>query len=158
MDALRDRCAGITDTGKPCRQFRNGSQFCPAHDPSLEAAVQRRELARAGGRASGKVRRAKAEATRALEPVRIDGPEDAVALVVDTVNDVRLGRIDPVRARIVLKGAAIILQHSSTRDLAGRIEALEAKVREHGLDDPELCRNLFEAVREMRRRRWRTGE
>ena len=152
----RDRCLEFTEAGTACRQFRNGSEFCPAHDPSVEAAEKRRELARAGGRASGRARRAEAERTRSLEPVTIDGPEDAVALVIETINHVRLGKIDPPRARLVLNGAAILLQHSSTRELAGRIELLETKMKEHGLDDPEVCRNLFESVREMRRHRWRT--
>ena len=157
-DRHAERCPEITESGRPCRQYGNGSRFCVLHDPGIEAAEKRRELARAGGVASGRVRKAKAERARALEPVTIDGPEDAVALVVETVNDIRMGRIDPPRARIVLTAAEVLLRHSSTRELANRMEAMEAKLKEHGLDDPVVCKDLYEAIREMRRRGWRTGE
>ena len=129
----------------------NGTGLCLVHDEDPVVVERRIEYARRGGQASGRSRRKKIERARSLDPIRLRTPEDALRLVEESINDLRLGRIDLARARAQIKASTVVLHHSSTKDVAERVRHLEGKVEEYGLEDGESWKETFEAIREVRR-------
>ncbi|MCZ6692037.1 MAG: hypothetical protein O7H41_20820 [Planctomycetota bacterium] len=147
----RDRCPEFTEAGTACRQFRNGTPYCPQHDPRPEYAEKRKELARSGGRASGVTRRAKAEAARALAPTRLQDATDALRLVEVVTNGVLTDQLDNARARVLLKAAGTVLSHARLREIQDRLNQVEETIGAFHLGDVDAWRGAIESIREMRR-------
>jgi hypothetical protein len=106
-----------------------GSEFCFFHDPSK--AEKRREAQAQGGRQN----RMKTLEDSAPD-VKVEDSGDAIALISDTINQVRKGKIDPRVANSVGFLANILLKAVERNKLETRIEQLEAllKVQTSTLD------------------------
>jgi hypothetical protein len=99
-----------------------GSEFCYFHDPSN--AEKRREAQAQGGRQN---RMKTLEST--APDVKVEDCGDAIALISETINHVRKGKIDPRVANSVGFLANILLKAMERDKLETRIEQLEALLR-----------------------------
>lgn len=99
-----------------------GSEFCFFHDPSK--AEERREAQAQGGRQN---RMKTLEAT--AQDVKVEDSGDARALLVQTINQVRKGEIDPRVANSVGFLANILIKALEQDKLEARIELLEAALK-----------------------------
>jgi hypothetical protein len=99
-----------------------GSEFCFFHDPSK--AEQRREAQSQGGRQNH---------VKTLEDsapdVKVEDSGDAIALISETINQVRKGQIDPRVANSVGFLANILIKAVERNKLETRIEQLEALLK-----------------------------
>jgi hypothetical protein len=96
-----------------------GSEFCFFHDPSK--AEERREAQAQGGR-QNRMKTLEASA----QDVMVEGFSDARALLVQTINQVRKGEIDPRVANSVGFLTNILIKAVEQDKLETRIEQLEA--------------------------------
>jgi hypothetical protein len=96
-----------------------GSEFCFFHDPSK--AEQRREAQAQGGRQN----RMKTLEDSAPD-VKLEDSGDAIALITETINEARKGKIDPRVANSVGFLANILIKAVEKNKLETRIEQLEA--------------------------------
>jgi len=99
-----------------------GSEFCFFHDPTK--AGERREAQAQGGRQN---RMKTLEAT--APDVKVEDCGDAIALLVQTINQVRRGEIDPRVANSVGFLANILIRATEQDKLETRIEQLEALLK-----------------------------
>ena len=95
-----------------------GSEFCFFHDPSK--AEKRREAQAQGGRQN---RTKTLEST--VPDVKVEDCGDAIALISETINQVRKGQIDPRVANSVGFLANILIKAVERNKLETRIEQLE---------------------------------
>jgi hypothetical protein len=113
------------------------SEFCFFHDPSK--AEKRREAQAQGGRQN----RVKTLEDSAPD-VKVEDSGDAIALISETINQVRKGQIDPRVANSVGYLANILIRAVEQNKLESRIEQLEALVK---VQDPTLELNITETER-----------
>ena len=99
-----------------------GSEFCFFHDPSK--AEKRREAQAQGGRQN----RMKTLEDSAPD-VKLEDCGDAIALISETINEVRKGKIDPRVANSVGFLANILIKAAERNKLETRIEQLEALLK-----------------------------
>src|ERR1035437_4172917 len=99
-----------------------GSKFCFFHDPSN--AKMRREAQAQGGRQN---RMKTLEST--APDVKVEDCGDAIALISETINQVRKGQIDPRVANSVGFLANILIKAVEQNKLETRIEQLEALLK-----------------------------
>lgn len=122
-----------TPINKTCRAIKSdqskcqapappGLEFCFFHDPSK--ADKRREAQAQGGRQN----RMKTLEESAPD-VKVKDSGDAIALISDTINQVRKGQIDPRVANSVGFLANILLKAVERDKLETRIEQLEAVLK-----------------------------
>jgi hypothetical protein len=109
-----------------------GSEFCYFHDPSK--AEERREAQSQGGR-QNRVRTLEETAP----DIKIEDSGDAIALISDTINQVRKGKIDPRVANSVGFLANILMKAVERNKLETRIEQLEALLK---VQTPTLDLNI----------------
>ena len=89
MKAIKRPCKGKTPEGADCRAAAvPGSDFCFFHDP--DQADKRRE-AQAFGGSQNRMKTLDADAPE----VKVEDCGDVVALISDTINQVRKGQLDP---------------------------------------------------------------
>lgn len=119
------------DKSKCQAAARPGSEFCFFHDPAK--SEERREAQAQGGRQN----RMKALGATAPD-VKVEDFGDAIALLVQTISQVRKGEIDPRVANSVGFLANILIKTMAQDKLETRIEQLEAllKVQPKTLDSP----------------------
>lgn len=124
-------CKATTKAGKPCKaQAGNGSDFCFFHDPDRRDAA--RQVQRRGGQTG------KAATLTTVKPWRGQAGEvtvlkspslpDLVNLLADTIDDVRVGEVDPKVANSVGYLAGIILKALQFEAFEERLAALEEAV------------------------------
>jgi hypothetical protein len=112
-------CSGNTRDGSKCRVVAlAGSDFCFFHDPSR--AEQRRVAQSLGGQ--GNRMRILAEDT---PDIRVECSADIIALICQTINQVRRGEVDPKIANSVGYLANIAMAAVERNDLEKRIQKLE---------------------------------
>jgi len=99
-----------------------GSEFCFFHDPSK--AEKRREAQAQGGRQN----RMKTLDDSARD-VKVEDSGDAIALISETINQVRKGQIDPRVANSVGFLTNILIKAVERNKLETRIEQLEALLK-----------------------------
>lgn len=126
-------CRGTRLDGAVCQATALvGSDFCFFHDPAR--AAERREAQALGGRQNRM--RVLTEITPDFE---IQDSEDVVALVSETINQVRKGKIDPRVANAVGYLANVLVKVFESQKLSTRVDKLEAVLRNRtGGDDLEL--------------------
>ena len=125
-------CKATKQDGSDCQTAAlPGSAFCFFHDPSR--AEERRDAQALGGRQN---RMKTLNATAA--DVKIENCGDVVALISETINQVRKGVIDPRVANAVGYLANVLVKAFERDELETRIERLEAllKSRSQVLDLP----------------------
>ncbi len=118
-------CSHIKDDGTPCQATAmSGSDRCFFHNPAV--ADERDAAQRAGG-----IERSKAAATlpQDVPVVPLETVQDVVALLADTINQVRTGQIDPRISNAVGYLAGIMLKAMEQSDIDKRLAAMEAVVR-----------------------------
>ena len=116
-------CRGTKPDQSNCQALAlSGSEFCFFHDPSK--AEERREAQARGGQQN---RMKTLEAT--APAVKVDHCRDATALLVQTINQVRRGEIDPRVANSVGYLANILIKAMGQDVLETRIEQLESALK-----------------------------
>jgi hypothetical protein len=131
MKSTKRLCEGVKPDGLRCQAAALlDSNFCFFHDPSKVA--ERREAHSAGGR-QNRMKTLDAGAS----DVKIKDSGDVVALLSDTINQVRKGLIDPRIANSVGYLANITVRVFAQEELENRIARLE-KVLEHRGKVPEF--------------------
>ena len=124
MAGRRSRqCTQVKADGARCQANAiTGSDYCFAHDP---ARAEDRQAARQAGGRVGK--------TKVLPPETADAPlsraTDVVALLGETINQVRRGEVDPRVANTVGYLSATLLRALEVGDIEERLAGLEAIVR-----------------------------
>jgi hypothetical protein len=114
------RCKAMKESGEECRTSAlPQSGFCYFHDPAK--AVERREAQALGGR-QNRIRALDA----ATPDVKVEDCGDVVALISETINQVRKGVIDPRVANSVGYLANVLINAFERDELETRIEKLEA--------------------------------
>lgn len=123
------KCQATTKSGAPCAAKAGLSGFCTFHDPAL---LSRRNA----GRRKGGLRRAAVLAKAVLldDGSKLDLPDAAAVkiLLSDTIQQTRTGKLDVRIAAVVGTLSATILKALEQGELAARLEALEASVRQRG--------------------------
>jgi hypothetical protein len=119
MKSTKQPCEGLKLDGTRCQAAAlPDSDFCFFHDPSKE--VERREAQAAGGRQN----RMKTLDAGAPD-IEIRNCKDVLALLSETINQVRKGLIDPRVANSVGYLANQVVRVLEQNDLEERIEKLE---------------------------------
>ena len=127
---IKKNCNATKPDGSRCQASALAkSEFCFFHDPSK--AEKRREAQAQGGRNNG----VKTLDDTAPE-VKVEDCGDAIALIAETINQVRKGQIDPRVANSVGFLANILIRAVEREKLEQRIEHLEEllKVQRTTLD------------------------
>jgi hypothetical protein len=117
------RCGATNRDGSSCRAAAlPGSLFCLFHDPSR--SDERREAQARGGRQNH------------MKTLDVSAPDvsvknrtDAIALLSETINQVRKGQIDPRVANCVCFLTNTLIKTIDDAQLDARIEQLEAAVK-----------------------------
>ena len=116
---IRKTCSATKRDESKCNAAAiPGSEFCFFHDPSK--AEKRREAQAQGGRQN---RTKTLEST--VPDVKVEDCGDAIALISETINQVRKGQIDPRVANSVGFLANILIKAVEQNKLETRIEQLE---------------------------------
>ena len=141
------QCKGTKADGTRCRtNAMTGSEYCFFHDP---AKAEEQEAARQAGGRVGK--------TRVLPPDTPDAPlssmADVVALLGQTINQLRRGEIDPRVANAVGYLSGTLLKALQQGDIEQRLADLEAIARHQ--ESPE---SPFDVELEGERPDAETGE
>ncbi len=111
-------CAATRANGQPCGGYAIGrGDYCFAHAPDQTA---QRDAARRRGGQAGRM------AVLPESDVPVRSLQDVVALVEETINDVRAGRVDVRVANAVGYLANVALKAIEQADIETRLEALEA--------------------------------
>ena len=116
-------CEAVKPDGSQCRAAAlSGTAFCFFHDPLR--ADERREAQALGGRQNS------AKTLHATAPdVKIDNCRDIIALLSDTINQVRKGAIDARVANSVGYLANIAFRAFEQREIEERLETVEALLK-----------------------------
>jgi hypothetical protein len=119
-EATNRRCKATTADGSSCKVIAlPGSDYCFFHDPSK--VVERREAQALGGRQN------RIKTLDGTTPdVKVEDCGDVVALISETINHVRKGRIDPRVANAVGYLANVLIKAFEQDEQETRIERLEA--------------------------------
>lgn len=124
------KCKGKRKDGKPCQataQTDNG--YCIHHDPDL--AEQRQQWKRDGGKAGTLATLRTPKPWRRLDGEgdvtisRTTGPSELIDLLADTIDEVKMGEIDPKIANSVgyLAGVMMkVIQHQAFEERLAAIE------------------------------------
>jgi hypothetical protein len=133
--AIKKPCKATTRDGSRCHAAAlPGSDFCFFHDPSR--AAERREAQALGGRQN----RMKVLGAAAPD-VKVEGCQDVVALMSETINQVRKGLIDPRVANTVGYLANVLIRAVQQGELETRMAELEALVKSRS-QAPDLAPEL----------------
>jgi len=122
---MPNTCQHMKDDGTPCQaNALKDSDFCFFHDP--DSADKRQAARRAGG-----VERSKRAAVLPTDTpdLPLKTSADVVALLAQTINQVRRGDIDPRISNAVGYLAGITLKAMEQSDLEGRLADLENAVQ-----------------------------
>jgi hypothetical protein len=123
MRSSKKHCEALKLDGSQCQaQALPQSSKCFFHDPSK--AAERREAQASGGRTNRK-KTIDAETPDA----KIQDCRDALALISDTINQVRTGQIDPRVANSIGYLANIAIKVFQQSDFETRIEKLEQLIK-----------------------------
>jgi hypothetical protein len=123
MKTTKRTCQAETKAGTTCRAAAlPDSDFCFFHDPEHEA--ERREAQSAGGRQS-RIKTLPEDSPA----VKVENCRDVVALVSETINQVRRGQVDPRVANAVGYLLNIALKAVEQGDVERRLAELEAAVK-----------------------------
>jgi hypothetical protein len=123
MKTTKRTCQAANKAGTTCRAAAlPDSDFCFFHDPEHE--MERREAQAAGGRQS-RVKTLPEDAPA----VKIESCRDVVAILSETVNQVRRGQVDPRVANAVGYLANVLLKAVEQGDVERRLAELEAAVK-----------------------------
>ena len=130
MKATASKCKTVKEDGSRCGSFaQRGSDYCFAHDP---AQTDRRLEAQAQG---GRNNRAILKTLPPDAPaVRIEETQDVVALLAETINQVRRGEIDPRIATVVGYLVNLMVKAKEQSELEKRVLRMEALLQSR---DPE---------------------
>jgi hypothetical protein len=116
-------CDGVTREGSGCRARPvASSRFCFFHDPDRQA--ERKAAQRAGGQ-----KKRTAVLAESIPDAPLKSAEDAVALLADTINQVRRGELDPKVANAVGYLTGLLMKGVRETEIERRLTALEAAVK-----------------------------
>lgn len=118
------RCSKTKTNGKQCNghAMLNG-EFCYLHSPDIPETQKQKN------RAMGGKNNALAIA-KPLPPLKIEGATDVIGLLVETVNEVRAGRLETRLANSLAILSGHLLRAFEISDLEKRLEKLEIQLEE----------------------------
>jgi hypothetical protein len=120
---INKTCSGTTTDQTKCQAAAiRRSEFCFFHDPLN--AEKRRESQAQGGRQN----RLRTLGDSAPD-LKIEDSEDVITLLVQTINQVRKGQMDPKAANAMGYLANIIIKALEQNNFETRIEQLEALLK-----------------------------
>lgn len=133
MKTVKQQCQAKTTDGHQCKAAAlPGVAFCFFHDP--ERAAERQEARSIGG-SHNRMKTLTAEAP----DVKLTGCQDVVALLSDTINQVRKGQVDPRVANAVGYLANVLIKAAEQGDLEDRVKELESILKTRGNKWPDLA-------------------
>lgn len=120
------KCPAITSAGKPCAGIVHpGQTYCMSHDPEYKQS--QRVGARKGGEGKASNRRLAKQWAALGEAV---GDQDLPAILKSCMFAVKDGSMSPAQANAIAALAKATITIASDLDLAERIEALEAAIKD----------------------------
>jgi hypothetical protein len=121
---MTKQCEYINENGQQCGgDAIDGSVYCLSHDPNQKEA--RLERSQKGG-ASESYQKLNLK----LEPLTIQDATDVVGAVVQTINEVREGKLPPKVASTIGYLLGIALKAFEQADLKNRVEVIERVILE----------------------------
>ena len=129
------KCRATRKDGDPCRaEAQSRSDFCFFHDPEKE--VERHDAKVAGGN-TGKLATLPAVkpwrgVAGEVDVLKAVSPVELVDLLCNTIDDVRIGAIDPKVANAVGYLAGIIVKVQELEAVVERLSAIEEVLRARG--------------------------
>ncbi len=120
------QCEFVKDSGERCRaRPLIGSRLCFFHDPDKASALK------AAKQKGGRARKA-ATLPKETPDFEIKSADDVVALLSETISQVRRGEVDPKVANAVGYLSGIILRARDQGDIEERIVELETAIKSNG--------------------------
>jgi hypothetical protein len=125
-------CQAVKPDGSRCRVAAlQGSRFCFFHDPAKAAD---RRAAQSYGGSQNRMKTLDADAP----DVKVQDCRDVVALVSDTINQVRKGQLDPRVANAVGYLANVLIKAVEQGELEGRLAGLERLTKSRLAGPPDV--------------------
>jgi len=119
--SIKTSCQAVKPDGSRCQAAAlPGSGFCFFHDPAL--AAERRAAQSAGG---SRIKTLAADAP----DVKVADCRDVVALISETINQVRKGQVDPRVANAVGYLANVLIKAVEQGELESRLAEVEAAIK-----------------------------
>jgi hypothetical protein len=136
--SIKNPCRARKPDGSACQvSALPGSEFCFFHDP---ARAEERRTAQSFGGSQNRMRTLASD----TPDVKLVDSKDVVALISETISQVRRGEIDPRVANTVGYLVNILIKAVEQGELEGRLAELEALVKTRGNHYPDL--ELTEAL------------
>ena len=129
------KCRATRKDGDPCRaEAQSGSDFCFFHDPAKE--VERHDAKVAGGK-TGKLATLPAVkpwrgVAGEVDVLKAVSPVELVDLLCNTIDDVRIGAIDPKVANAVGYLTGVIVKVQELEAVVERLSAIEEALKARG--------------------------
>ncbi len=115
------RCKEKNQQGKPCSAQHWKGGYCRWHHPENQDA--QREASRRGGRASSHTARARKKFANGIRDIA-----DLRATMLDSIEKVRVGELEPNRAAAIAQLARVVVAMTPIADLDGRMVELEKQL------------------------------
>ena len=130
--SIKASCRAVKPDGSRCRAAAlPGSGFCFFHDP---AKAEDRRAAQSFGGSQNRMKTLAAD----TPDVTVADCRDVVALISETINQVRKGQVDPRVANTVGYLANVLIKAVEQGELEDRLADLEALVKGRANASPEL--------------------
>jgi hypothetical protein len=118
------KCEFIKSNGKQCSaSAMKNSKQCFYHNPTISQR-RKKEAQSKGGKAN------KIALEEPLEPIGIKNLRDVVLLLENTINRVRMTKMDTKIANCIFYGSGQIIRAMEISDLEKRVEEIEKTIKE----------------------------
>jgi len=123
MKSIKRQCQAKKPDGADCRTAALPStSFCFFHDPDQ---ADKRRASQSFGGSQNRMKTLDA----AAPDVKVENCRDVVALISDTINQVRKGQLDPRIANAVGYLSAVLIKAAEQGDMEKRIAEIESLVK-----------------------------
>lgn len=115
-------CKAINSKGEPCHARAMANGFCYRHNPEISDADKKKASA-SGGRPT--LERVEQQLKAVPNFELSNNPQSLLDLLVNNINDLRAGKIDPKTSNAVVQNVGMILRVYETVIQESRIRELE---------------------------------
>ena len=123
-------CKATNSKGEPCKAQAMANGFCYRHNPDISDEDKLKASAKGG---TGIPYLARVENQLANTDFKLDEPRGLLDLLVNNINDLRAGRIDPKTSNAVVQNVGMILKVYETAVQERRVRELEQRI---GIQSP----------------------
>lgn len=121
---MAQQCEYIKENGQQCGGYAvNDSAYCISHEPNMHE--EKLEAVRKGGSSESYQK-----LDLKLNPLTIQNSFDVIGAVIQTVNELRAGKIPPKMASTIGYLLGIALKAFEQADLKNRVEVIERVILE----------------------------